>query len=228
MLLNEQVFQLRHPGRPSVLDRRGELAEILSERLGLTDWSLDDKQVSVRNSSSSERAVVGVNSVSFALQECDRPEEIAETVKDFLNAYLSVIHTGSSGWVCERIGVRVRFCSSYEGRFTVLRDTLNEKYSQLSSAAEDALQAEMVDYAAQHEFRDTVGDFHLKLGPMEQDQIQRYFPNRSDYPDVGFYSDTDYRDAKTQERTLKQVVSYVARASTSAWERHSRLVTLIG
>lgn len=227
MLFSEQVFQLQHLHRPRVLDFRGRLAQVLANELDLRSWEVDAKQITVKDPSTATRAIIAVNSVSLVYQDASGPDDISEAVTTLFQSYQSVLGADLNTFNARRIGVRTRSCSAYKGQFANLLDSLEDEYSSLTSRARQVIDAEIVDYGATHDFEDSVGDFQLRVGPMKQNEIVGYFPNRSDYPETGLYCDSDYRDTDEQEIELSEVLDFLASASNAAWKRHQRITDLL-
>lgn len=227
MLFSEQVFQIQHLHRPTVLDYRGRLARVLAGALDLRSWEVDEKQITVKDPRTGDRAIVAINSVSLVYQDASGPEDIEESVRTLFKSYRSVLGSDRNTFNARRIGVRTRSCSSFDGEFTDLRDRLQDNYSTLTDTARRVIDADMVDIGASHDFEDSVGTFRLRVGPVDRSEMTGYFPNRSDYPQAGLYCDSDYRDTEQQEIDLSEVLAFLSSASHTAWNRHLRITDLL-
>jgi hypothetical protein len=131
--------------------------------------------------------------------------------------------------LAERLGIRQKFVTPFNGTFDDLVGRFAGKFFWISEAAKNALgsDATLVDVGAPLNFRDQYGSFNTATGPMRREEMSRFFTKDEPFPEIGLYFDIDYfkkPDAPLDVREVERSISTFARLG---WERHERVRQLI-
>ena len=234
VLPNDQTVQIDFRANPRMLDHRGEWAAKLSERLGLSEWAIVENRIDVFDKPKTEHAIVTFKSAVNTYLDLPSRDDLPTRAAKFLTAVSSLPSFGDPISV-NRIGVRSRFCTEYNGSFEQLMKKYCDRYLELKPAALAAIhsysgEATMADIGAPLNFKDQYGEFHTHCGPMERRQMKaQYFQFREEaqLPAVGLYYDIDYFVLPKAEMAHEEVITKVVTFAHEAWDRHQRVRKLI-
>jgi len=228
----EQVFEIRYKPDPTILDRRGTIAEIISSNMKLEHWKILENRVDAYSELSSDRAFVGFKNAGFVTRDAPSKNYFSERVAHFMkclyenNFFAEIMDV-------KRVGLLSRYCRPSKEDFSDLIRKYN-KYLSLSEKANNVIlsknQARLVDIGGPLNFEDNIGKFNTMSGPMKEDQIQQFFKDLEDAPKVGLYYQIDYWDCppeKKQAMKRSEVLKKINTFAQSGRERYEDFVGIV-
>ena len=225
-VINEHILEVRYKANPKILDFRGTWAEGISGHMGFKHWRIVENRVDAYNDDSSLHAFVGFKSAGFVAKDTETKNFFSDKAVKFFKYLFSLdgfgkdIHT-------TRIGVRSRFAQEYNDTFEGLVAKYSENYLALTDKARKEINAELIDIGGPLNFKDADGNFNTMSGPMQTEQLQAYFNNRKNLPEVSFYYDIDYWITPDKVLNGKEIINKVKTFSFLAWDRFSTTSKLI-
>lgn len=226
--VSESVLEVRFKPDPRVLDRRGEWADVLSAKLGMSRWQIIENRLDLSSEKSKERAFLSFRNFGYIADDVRGPDAWRERASAVVHAIfrLSGFH---SPLLIERIGVRGRFCMPFSGTFAELREAFSQSYvgpaDPLMSALGEGVRLE--DVGAPLNFSDELGNFNTTCGPMGREQLGEFFKKRSDLPEVGLYYDIDYWQRSERAMDVHDLAKVVGQYSKAVWRRLGQVNTLV-
>ena len=216
--INEHILEIRYKANPKILDFRGTWAEGILNHMDLKHWRIVENRVDVYNDNSSLHAFVGFKSAGFAAQDTDTKNFFSDKAVKFFRYLFSLDGFGRDIHII-RIGVRSRFAQPYNNGFEDLKNKYSQNYLRLTEEAKKVINAELVDIGGPLNFKDNEGNFNTMSGPMKSEQLQNFFDNRKNLPEVSFYYDIDYWITPDKVLNEREIIRKVQTFSLSAWER---------
>ncbi|OGF56525.1 MAG: hypothetical protein A2452_07360 [Candidatus Firestonebacteria bacterium RIFOXYC2_FULL_39_67] len=227
--INSCVCEIRYKPNSKVLDYRGTWAEMISKHLQLPDWKIIENRLDVYDNKSMEQAFVGFRQMGMACNNAPTKNYFPEKVNKLISFVMKLDGFGASIHV-ERIGIRIRFCSDIDKKFSDLKDLYLSKYVNINADAKKTINAELVDTGINLNFKDSIGSFNTISGPMEKAQIQQFFENRKpeEIPEVGLYYDVDYFINPDKVLSSQDVINDVKKLGEGCWQRFEEIKGIIG
>jgi len=127
------------------------------------------------------------------------------------------------------LGVRSRFAVPSQQSFDQLLNQFETKALSVREAAFTAFDAKLIDIGAPINFETKFGKINTNSGPMEREQLTRYFnfEKKDDLPEVSLYLEFDYWLRPTDPLSVKDVIALIKLYSDENWQWHLRLRSLI-
>ena len=226
--INEHVFEIRYKPNPKILDYRGTWAELISTHMALSQWNIVENRVDIYDKANKNHAFVGFRNSGFVTLDSPTKNYFFDQATK-LFSFVAQLDGFEKQPFVERIGIRSKFCTSFEKDFDELKNRYSQRYLTLPKEAEKAIDAKLIDIGGPLNFADKLGNFNTMSGPMENKQIIQYFSNRkdTDVPEIGLFYDIDYwlKPAKTMD--VSQINSSIRNFASAAWERYERIKQLI-
>ena len=129
--------------------------------------------------------------------------------------------------VVDRIGVRRRFLTPFDGPFEELVAKFTKSYVRLTDDAIEAIGGKLIDIGAPINFADKHGNFNTQAGIVAKEQGKQLLENRDDVPAVGFYYDIDYWLQKPGEMKDGNILQTIKNFAVEGSARHDRVRKLI-
>jgi hypothetical protein len=226
-ILNENILEIRYKPNARILDSRGELAELLTSHMALSEWLIGQNRVDVFSKDQSTRFFVAFKNAGAVMRNVSTHEYFADQVGKFLRLVLDR-QPFSSPLLVERLGVKSRFATSVSTPFGELVEAYAQRVLVPSSETKAAFDAEMVDIGGPMNFLTPHGSLNSMSGPMEREQLARFFEHesKSDLPDVAFYFELDYWTRPSKMMSTRDVLALSKRYIQENWERHERMLVL--
>lgn len=224
--INEHIFEIRYKPNSKVLDHRGIWAEKLSKHLELSEWQILENRVDVYNKENKLRVFVGFRNSGSVCFASPTSTYFPDKTKKFFRFVLDLDGFEKSLFV-ERIGVRSKFCSPFSGSFDELRDRYATRYLIPTKEVMNAYDAKLIDIGGPLNFADKHGNFNTMSGPMPKDQIQGFFNQEVDFPEIGFYFDIDYWLKPNKVVENKDILNMISVFAREAWSKHEKITNLI-
>jgi hypothetical protein len=227
-ITNEHVLEIRYKPNPRVLDHRGTWAEQISEHLSLAHWRIVENRVDVFSEGQIEHAFVGFRNAGFTASDTPTRNFFSDKATKLFRFLFTLDAFGDSLHV-ERLGVRSRFCTPFDGSFEDLTAKFSTRYLTIAPAALKAIgdSAKLIDIGAPLNFVDKLGNFNSNGGPMTEAQLTTFFRKDAGFPDVGLFYDIDYFIRPGKVLSSKEVLGTITGFATEAWERHERVKALV-
>lgn len=224
LVTNEHVLEIRYKPNPRVLDFRGTWALAISQLLNVSHWRIIENRIDIFSEDNAIRAFVGYRNSGIINLDTPTRNYFPDHAIKLLKFLLQLDGFGDPLFV-ERIGVRSKFCTPFQGTFDVLLDRVTSRYVSLTEQAKSAIgkDASLIDIGAPLNFTDKLGNFNTMSGPMTKEQFPRFFTKNETFPEVGLYYDIDYSLKPNREVEGKQLVNQVRDFAFAAWDRHDRV-----
>lgn len=226
--INEHVFEIRYKPNPKILDYRGTWAEMVSEHMQLSQWRILENRIDVYDKVNKNHAFVGFSSSGFLCNDSPTKNYFYDqAIKLF--SFISRLDGFEAEPIVERIGIRSKFCTLFEKGFEELKNQFASKYICLSTEAEKAMNAKLVDIGAPLNFADKLGNFNTMTGPMEKSQIAQFFYGRkeAEVPEIGLYFDIDYFLKPNKKMKSDEITKLIREFAESSWDKHEKVRNLI-
>lgn len=225
---NEHILEIRYRPNSRILDLRGTWAEKISVHMELPEWRIIENRIDVFDKSDSFHVFVGFRNGGVIALDTPTQNYFPDKVGKLLT-FLFGLQGFDNPLFIERLGVRSKFCTPFEGSFDQLRERYASRYLQLTDAAREAIgrNARLVDIGGPLNFADQLGNFNTMGGPMTATQFPQFFKKDEGFPDVGLYFDIDYWVKPAKSLSGHEVVSLVRNFATQSWLRHDRVHGLI-
>lgn len=221
-VISESLLEIRYKPNSKIIDRRGTWAELISNHMNLDEWRVDTNRIDIHDKANLNRAFVAFRNAGFITRNVPTPNFFPDQAVKLFRYLFSMEGFGKS-IIIERFGLRQRFASTFHGSFEDLRDRYSTRFLALTDAAKEAINAEIVDIGGPLNFRDRHGHFNTMSGPMRSSQLQEFFPEEEEYPEVSFYFDIDYWLRPNKETPENDVIKWIKTFAQEGWARHERV-----
>jgi len=227
-VINEHVFELRYKPNSKVLDYRGTWAELISEHMQLSQWRILENRIDVYDNINKNHAFVGFSSSGFLCHDTPTKNYFYDQAIKLFN-FIAKLDGFEKEPFVERIGVRSKFCTPFEQGFEELKNRFASKYITLSTEAENALNAKLIDMGAPLNFVDKLGNFNTMAGPMEKAQIVQFFYGKkeTEVPEIGLFLDVDYFLKPKRKMNAGEITKSIKEFAESSWDKHEKIKKLI-
>ncbi len=166
----ETVFEIRYRPNAKLLDHRGEWAEALAGHMSLSKWSILNNRFDVFADDKTQHCFVSFRNAGMVCLDSPTANFFSDKAQRFFRQLVKFKDFGDPLHV-ERIGVRHKLASPFEGTFDELVNRFHTRYVGLSPALiESFADAHLVDIGAPLNFRDALGHFNTMAGPMLEAQ----------------------------------------------------------
>lgn len=227
-VVNEHVLEIRYKPNPKVLDHRGTWAEAISAHMELPHWRIVENRIDIFSEGEKIHAFVGFRNGGLSALDTPTKNYFPDKAIKLLK-YLFGLEGFVDPLIVERIGLRSRFCTPFDGPFDELRDRYATRFLVLTEEAKKAFGdgSKLVDIGGPLNFVDHIGNFNTMSGPMPKEQFTKFFKRDEGFPEVGLFFDNDYwlRPKKSINGTT--LIKWVRDFADTAWERHERVRDLI-
>lgn len=225
---NEHILDVRYKPNPKIIDHRGRWAEEIAEHMGFPHWRIIENRIDVFLDNEVEHAFVGFRNAGFVVIDTPTQTFFADKATKLFRFLFDLPDFGKSLHI-ERLGVRSKFCTSFNGSFEQLVQHFSSRYVNLTPQAREAAgaSAKLIDAGAVLHFVDKLGTFHTNSGPLARQQLTDLFKKNTGFPEVGLYYDIDYFVRPNRAVVEKDVLANIRAFADEAWERHERIRRLI-
>lgn len=227
-VINEHILEIRYKPNPRILDFRGTWALAISQLLEVPHWRIIENRIDIFSEDNVIRAFVGFHNSGIILLDTPTRNYFPDHAIKLLKFLFQLDGFGDPIFL-ERLGVRSKFCTPFQGTFEDLRDRVTVRYVSLTEQGKAAIgfDSSLIDVGAPLNFADKLGNFNTMCGPMSKDQFPRFFSSSETFPEVGLYYDIDYWSKPNKEMEGKQLLNLVRDFAYAAWDRHDRVRSLI-
>jgi len=227
-MINEHIFEIRYKPNPKVLDYRGTWAELISQHMKLSEWSIIENRIDVYDKANQNHVFVGFRNSGFVSKDSPTKNYFPDQAIKFFT-FIAQLDGFEDQPFVERIGVRSKFFTRFDGEFEDLRNRYTQRYLVLTKDAQKAINAKLIDVGGPLNFVDNLGNFNTMSGPMEKKQALNFFRNRKEdeIPEVGFYYDIDYWLKPNKNMGASEISQNIRKFALAAWDRHERIKNLI-
>jgi len=223
----ETVFEIRYRPNAKVLDHRGEWAEALAGHMYLPQWSIINNRFDVFAEDRTQHIFVSHRNAGMVCLDSPTSNFFGEKAQRFFRQLVKFRDFGDPLHV-ERIGVRHKLASPFDGTFDELVNRFHTRYVGLSSALIKAFEdANLVDIGAPLNFRDARGHFNTMAGPMLEAQFKGFFTKDEGLPEVGVFADVDYFVNPSTLLSSSDIVSTTTKLIAEAQRRAETIRGLI-
>lgn len=222
--ISKHLVEIRFKPSPSVLDKRGQIAESLSGKL-FDRWGISQNRIDFRNKDC--KYVTGFFSfrnIGFSSVYPQPLEYFVEKAKDFIKRAWVFFGTND----ITRIGVRATFLSEVAD-FKESVKAYRNCFLKLSEEEVKKFGGDLVDVGFPLNFRAGDKFFNITTGPMEKAQAVNYYGDEEGIPETSIYLDVDYFKT-TFKSTLrqKQVLDFIDEGTQKAQEINNLICKWIG
>lgn len=226
--LNEHILEIRYKPNPKILDLRGTWAEAISQHMGLSQWRIIENRIDIFDEGETLHVFVGFRNSGIIALDTPTQNFFSEKAGKLFTLLFRFEEFGDRLFV-ERIGVRSKFCSKFDGSFNELRDRYVERFLNLTTKGQEAIgnKVKLVDIGGPINFVDHLGNFNTNSGPMTDKQFPQFFKKNEGFPEVGLFFDIDYWKKPVREIPGKEIIALIKEFAKESWERHERVRNLI-
>lgn len=225
---NEHVVELRYRPNAKILDHRGVWAEQISEHLELPHWQIIENRIDIFSKGQTEHAFVGFRNAGYTAADTPTKNFFTDKATKLFRFLFTLDNFGRELFV-ERLGLKSKFSTIYEGTFEELTARFADRYVKLSPEAATAIgsDAKLVDIGAPLNFVDKRGNFNTVAGPMSRQQLPTFFRKDEGFPEVALYYEIDYFIKPSRELSGKEIVSTITAFAHEAWSKNERIASLV-
>jgi hypothetical protein len=222
--LSAHLFEIRYKPSAKILDKRGEWADVLATEMGFSHWNIGPNRIDI-NDEDGHSCFVSFRNAGYAARDAIHSTFQDNAVK-FFKAVLQLDDFPKPLSV-ERIGVRQKYLSPFDGAFEELVERFTKHYIRLTDQAVEAIGGKLIDIGAPLNFADRHGNFNTQAGPVAKEQGKQLMEGREDLPAIGFYYDIDYWLKKPGEMKDGQILQVIKDFAVEGSARHDRIRKLI-
>jgi|GEM_PF-1060163 len=224
--INSLVFELRYKPDPTLVDRRGTLVRDLSKCLDLPRWLIDTNKVEISSDDKREMVIVSFKNLWYNILDAETPKAFQEKARKLLEI-VAKKYSAFEDATAEFVGIRSTFCTEFAGTLESLVTRFESRCVNITPAVRAIIDGTLVDIGAPMNFKDSLGDFNIKSGPMGENQIREFFPKHTVVPDVGFFLDIDYLLRRDDKIDVKRLCDRIQKCSDAAWGKNREFAELI-
>jgi hypothetical protein len=199
----------------------------------LPHWRIDDNRIDVFDNYETEtlHAFISFKNAGFVMHNDSNVTEITRNFfPDQGNKLLRFLFEqqsfGNPVFV-ERVGVRARFATAFDGSFSDLLQRYSTRIITLTPEAQEAFKAELRDSAGPMNFSTPKGNLNTNSGPMEMKQLSQFFGFTTQLPEVAFFIDLDYWKRPQVEIDGKEILKMVKAYVDEIWDVHERIRAIV-
>lgn len=232
--LSEFIFEIRFKPVPSILDLRGELTNKLSALTNLEHWAISQNRIDVHDhkedpEKAMERCFISFKNAGWLIRGNHNHRQFIKNCKSLINFWFSKDEIFDKGMVKPlRIGVKFKYGDKYLGSFESLLSLYKNRYLSPSDNIQSIFNASLKDIGG---FLALKGDDGMEIqtmsGPMQNDQIKKYFPFVENPPETILYFEIDSSMSPTESLHYKRVENLVEDLIENNWASHSKLYKLM-
>ena len=225
--ISEHIFEIRYKPNPRILDLRGKWAELISKNLNLPHWSLTGTRIDVFDSEKrNELMFVTFRNAGVAFYNPQTENYFPEKSVKFFKL-LSEFESFDKPLFVERLGVRTKFVSAYEGEFDNLVNLFTANFINLATESKSAINADLINISTSLQLKDRVGNFNVMSSPLKKSQIKALFNKDEPYPEVGLLYDIDYWTKPNQTMNTQDIVKTIKNFYSATLARHKEIMNLV-
>ena len=226
--ISEHVFEIRYKPNPKILDLRGKWTELISKNLNLPHWSLNEGRIDVFDSEKhNELMFVTFLNAGVAFYNPQMENYFPEKAVKFFKL-LSDFKGFDKPLFVERLGVRAKCISAYEGGFDTLVNLFTANFINLTMKSKSAINVDLINISTSLQLKDNVGNFNVMSGPIKNDQIKAFFNrDESSYPEVGLFYDIDYWSKPHQTMNTDDIIKTIKNFHSATLDRYKEMVNLV-
>lgn len=227
-IISEHTVEIRYKPNPKILDFRGTWAENISDHMGLPDWGIIENRIDIFSKAKNMHAFVGFRNAGFVTVDAPTSNYFPNQATKLFKYLFGLDGFGDPIFV-ERLGVRFKFCTNFDGKFEELCEKYSTSFLSITDKAKKALgeNVKLIDIGGPLNFVDGLGNFNTMSGPMAKAQTEQFFKKHDEYPEVGLFFDIDYWRKPEKELGGKEVVATLKSFAEAAWQRHEAIKTLV-
>lgn len=216
--LAKYLLEIRFDPSPFILDKRGAIAEAISNQCKFTGWEISNNRIDFYDADRKITAFLSYRNLGIAIPESDDGELDPELAKDFIKSVWTYFPSDK----IIRFGVRSLFFverKSFESLFNKFRS----KFLKIDEEKANQLGGDIVDVGFPIHFIIDDVKYNINTGPMKKEQASQFFAvPEEDLPDAGIFLDADYsRGEFEKDPKQKEVLEFIDKGLAKASETRS-------
>lgn len=229
-IIDINLFEVRYKPNSKMLDYRGAWADAINSVMNYQHWRIDNNRIDVKDENGKHSAFVSFNNAGLSIKNAATKNYFPDHAIKFMKVLFELEGFELEPYI-ERIGVRSRFCTKFDGDFKTLLDKYSSRFVILTEPAKDILKSKLLDIGSPLVLEDDIGKINLMGGPMDTRQIKQFFEITDDDditpPDVGLVFDIDYWNTPKSIMKENDLIESVKIYSNACWAMHDKLKTLV-
>jgi len=182
----EYVIEIRFKPNSRILDKRGEIASALSSQL-LNQWNISDNQIVLSNNDNKKiTAIFSFKNIIFNSSYPNDKNFFLKNAESFIKSAWSIFPNNE----ITRIGVRTKFLSQTKD-FNTIFESYKKNFLKLSEEDFKEVGGDLIDLGFPLNFVDGDNFFNIMTGPMDKEQLEQSFKDKTDY-ESAIFLDFDY------------------------------------
>ncbi|MGP8247062.1 MAG: hypothetical protein ACLQVN_21405 [Bryobacteraceae bacterium] len=220
------VFEIRYTANAKILDNRGRWASEIAAQMSLPHWLIVENRLDIFDENEKTRCFVGFRNSGFVANTPPTTNYFTDQCVKFAK-HLMNLRDFQNPLPVERLGVRSRFLTPFNGTMEELVGRYKTRYYGVTREAEEALNGKLIDIGSALNFVDRLGNFNTFGGPMAEEQSKGFFPNGEGFPAVGLYFDIDYWVRPNKEMTAEDITKTIRQFSGESLQKQGRVTDLV-
>jgi hypothetical protein len=225
-IINEYLLEVRYSPNAKILDYRGTWAESVSKFMDLRQWEIVENRFDVFDKEQTRRFFVSYRNAGALIHNSSTRNYFPDQANKFLRFLFDQKAFGDS-LLLERLGVRARFATSFDGSFEELLNRYSTRFLTINPKVHELMNATIIDIAGPIDFSTKNGKINTSSGPMPKEQVAQAFSHEKDLPDIALYFDFDYWIRPNTTFPGKEILDIIKSFSGEIWDFHESLISLI-
>ncbi len=194
----------------------------------LSEWHIAENRIDIYSTTHDQQVFVGFRNAGFVASDTPTPNYFQDKASKLIRCLFKLEGFGNL-IVVERIRVRSRFCTPFNGKFEKLCERYETGFLTLAKEAREVLgdTCRLIDIGGPLNFVDSIGNFNTMSGPMARTQLITFFKKEIGFPEVGLFVDIDYWRRPEKDMGGNEVIAVVKSFAEAAWARHEQIRKLV-
>ena len=185
--ISKHFMELRFKPNPTILDKRGKIAELLSGK-PFDRWGISQNRIDFTNKDC--KYILGFFSFRNLGFSCVYPQPVeyfVEEAKKFIKKAQSFYDINE----IRRIGVRSIFLTEVDD-FKKTMHAYRDRFLKLNDEDVKKFGGDLVDVGFPLNFSTGDSRFNIRMGPMEKKQALEQYGDEEEIPETAIFVDVDY------------------------------------
>jgi len=199
--LSKYVIEFRYRPIASAVDRRGDLADVMTSK-SLTEWVIGKDRVDVFNPERNKAIFVSYQNCGIALEgESGSVDSLLTSVQNAVKRLPEQDY--------QRFGLRLTSYVKTNRPFSSLLKSFQAKLTQENFLNKAPKKVQVDDIALVYDLSAGQEKIHLQVGPMKADQAGGFFSTQEEIPETGVFIDVDIFSQPNPGATFKDARRFV-------------------
>jgi hypothetical protein len=211
-VISKHILEIRHKSNSRFLDKRGEIAEILSGQ-NFDQWNIGNNRIDFASKkNSSIGAFLSYKNLGYFSDYPTTPDDFLNESKNFIKNSWTYFPTTQ----ITRVGIRSAFLIETKN-FKESFDKYKSKFLGLQNEDIKKLGGDLIDLGFPLSFAIGEEFFNVMTGPMKKKQLKEFALDSDELPESSIFIEVDYfRKEFSPHITQKNVLELIERGLEKA------------